>query len=253
MEMEKINENTIRVVLDDEDLTARGIKFLDLLGNQKEIESFFYEILDEVDVEHEFRENDAVTFQLVPNKESGLEIFITKVNPDDITDQGGEKETENENETVEDTEDVKKDIDSSSDELLNLIKNSIENSRNITENRDYSRRSKIDDDEVIQYLNDDTKKKYVFVVEFSTFEDFVQLAHVLRIEGGVSNLYSYQEKYYLELVLFDDNYSEESAKDLISLSFEYGKNSKISPVLLKERGKLVMGQTALELARYYFK
>ena len=43
MEMEKINENTIRVVLDDEDLTARGIKFLDLLGNQKEIESFFYE------------------------------------------------------------------------------------------------------------------------------------------------------------------------------------------------------------------
>ena len=245
MEMEKINENTIRVVLDDEDLTARGIKFLDLLGNQKEIESFFYEILDEVDVEHEFRENDAVTFQLVPNKESGLEIFITKVNPDDITDQDGEKETENENETVEDTEDVKKNIDSSSDELLNLIKNSIENSRNIAENRDYSRRSKIDDDEVIQYLNDDTKKKYVFVVEFSTFEDFVQ--------GGVSNLYSYQEKYYLELVLFDDNYSEESAKDLISLSFEYGKNSKISPVLLKERGKLVMGQTALELARYYFK
>ena len=149
MEMEKINENTIRVVLDDEDLTARGIKFLDLLGNQKEIESFFYEILDEVDVEHEFRENDAVTFQLVPNKESGLEIFITKVNPDDITDQGGEKETENENETVEDTEDVKKDIDSSSDELLNLIKNSIENSRNIAENRDYRRRSKIDDDEVI--------------------------------------------------------------------------------------------------------
>ena len=37
MEMEKINENTIRVVLDDEDLRARVIKFLDLLGNQKEI------------------------------------------------------------------------------------------------------------------------------------------------------------------------------------------------------------------------
>ena len=53
--------------------------------------------------------------------------------------------------------------------------------------------------------------------------------------------------------MFDDNYAEESAKDLISLSFEYRKNTKISPVLLKERGKLVMGQTALELARYYFK
>src|SRR5699024_11838538 len=108
-------------------LTARIIKFLDLRGNQKDIESFFYEILDEVDVKHEFRENNAVTFQLVPNKESGLEIFITKVNPDDITDQDGEKETENENEneTVEDTEEVKKNIDDYRDEILNLSKNRI--------------------------------------------------------------------------------------------------------------------------------
>lgn len=41
MEMEKINENTIRVVLDDEDLTARGIKFLDLLGNRKRLKVSF--------------------------------------------------------------------------------------------------------------------------------------------------------------------------------------------------------------------
>ena len=45
MEMEKVNENTIRVLLGTEDLTDRGITVLDLLGNQKEIENFFFSIL----------------------------------------------------------------------------------------------------------------------------------------------------------------------------------------------------------------
>lgn len=78
MEMEKINDNTIRVLLENEDLTERGITVLDLLGNQSEIESFFFSILDEVDKDHEFRNNEAVTFQLMPNR-NGLELLITKV------------------------------------------------------------------------------------------------------------------------------------------------------------------------------
>lgn len=41
MEMEHINENTIRVLIKSEDLAARGITFLDLLGNHNEIENFF--------------------------------------------------------------------------------------------------------------------------------------------------------------------------------------------------------------------
>lgn len=58
MEMEKVNENTIRVLLGTEDLTDRGITVLDLLGNQKEIENFFFSILEEVDKDHEFRDKD---------------------------------------------------------------------------------------------------------------------------------------------------------------------------------------------------
>ena len=37
MEMEHINENTIRVLIQGEDLVARGITFIDLLGNHQEI------------------------------------------------------------------------------------------------------------------------------------------------------------------------------------------------------------------------
>lgn len=62
MEMEHINENTIRVLIESTDLEERGITFLDLLGNHKQIEDFFYSILEEVDVDEKFHESDAITF-----------------------------------------------------------------------------------------------------------------------------------------------------------------------------------------------
>lgn len=77
MEMERINENTIRVLIGNDDLDKRGITVLDLLGNHKQIESFFYSILEEVDKDHQFQNNDAVTFQVLPNQ-NGLELFISK-------------------------------------------------------------------------------------------------------------------------------------------------------------------------------
>lgn len=84
MEMERINEDTIRVVIGNDDLNERGIRVLDLLGNHKQIESFFYSILEEVDVDHQFQDNDAVTFQVLPNR-NGLELFISK-NSDNLQD-----------------------------------------------------------------------------------------------------------------------------------------------------------------------
>ncbi|MDN6293158.1 MAG: adaptor protein MecA [Atopostipes suicloacalis] len=77
MEIEHINEDTIRVTIENTDLEERGVTFLDLLGNQKQIEKFFYSILEEVDIDEEFQESEAVTFQVMPNS-NGLELFISK-------------------------------------------------------------------------------------------------------------------------------------------------------------------------------
>src|SRR5699024_5498461 len=77
MEIEHINDDTIRVRIENSDLEARGYTFLDLLGNQKQIETFFYSILEEVDIDEEFQESDAVTFQVMPSR-NGLELFISK-------------------------------------------------------------------------------------------------------------------------------------------------------------------------------
>ena len=80
MEMKRINENTIRVLLNNEDLNERGITVLDLLNHNQQIEDFFYSILEEVDADHQFQDNDLVTFQVRPQQD-GLELYITKTDP----------------------------------------------------------------------------------------------------------------------------------------------------------------------------
>ncbi|MCH3905389.1 MAG: adaptor protein MecA [Lactobacillus sp.] len=79
MQVDRINQNTLRVRMDAAELKKRGITMLDLLGNKSDIQKFFYSILEEVDKDHLFAGTDAVTFQVMPNG-NGLELLISKVN-----------------------------------------------------------------------------------------------------------------------------------------------------------------------------
>ncbi|HBG91548.1 MAG TPA: adaptor protein MecA, partial [Lactobacillus acetotolerans] len=78
MQVNHIDENTIRVRINKEELAQRGLKVLDLLGDKNKIQHFFYSILDEVDTDHTFTKNAPVTFQVMPNN-GGLDLLITKV------------------------------------------------------------------------------------------------------------------------------------------------------------------------------
>ncbi|USS87239.1 adaptor protein MecA [Fructilactobacillus hinvesii] len=77
MKFEKTNENTIKVWVTNEDLRERHVNLLELMENQDEVEQFFYQILEEVDVDHEFQNNDLVSFQVLP-AHNGFEMIISK-------------------------------------------------------------------------------------------------------------------------------------------------------------------------------
>ena len=224
MEMDHINENTIRVILSTQDLQDRGVTVLDLLGNKKQIESFFYSILDEVDKNHTFTKNEPVTFQIMPNK-AGLELLISKTNDEDV-DEGS----------------LPLDVgQASADEgqLAPLGTNELGH-------EEY-------DAETAPYLNDpDTPTKTV-IVEFKNFEDYIQLAKILRLESGISNLWEYKGSYYLQLVLFTDEMHDMTYNDVLALLSEYSFRTKVTAAVLSEYGKELMSKTALELTRYYFK
>lgn len=226
MEVEHINEDTIRVRIENADLEARGYTFLDLLGNQKQIETFFYSILEEVDIDEEFQESDAVTFQVMPSK-NGLELFISK----------------------------------SADVHENFLSGAeMEDYEDLPSTEDYSRfdelrRGKRSKDEVVDKEESNKKERdnQTLVIEFKFFEQVIQLAKVFQTESGFSSLYQFNGMYYLEIKFMNDEFSLRTPKEETAMVLEYGEKSHVSPDVLIEHGKLVIEEVALETIRYHFK
>lgn len=216
MEIEHINEDTIRVTIENTDLEERGITFLDLLGNQKQIEKFFYSILEEVDIDEEFQESEAVTFQVMPNN-NGLELFISKGS--------------NFKEDLSHVDDLKETLSSSA--LTDNLKDA-------------------NDDEVEDYINQDNETKEAIVI-LRNFEQMIHLSKVLYLESGASNLYTYDNNYYLHLVFFTEEMNEKTSDEELAIALEYGEKSTISSEVLQEYAEKIMETNALELTRYHFK
>ncbi|KRM72470.1 adaptor protein MecA [Lacticaseibacillus brantae] len=232
MEMERINDDTIRVLLGNDDLTARGITVLDLLGNHKQIESFFYSILDEVDKDHTFATNDAVTFQVMPSQ-SGLELLISKNNFKD------------ENQDQSDNEDIEPTFLAAGDDVPNFIKEQLQG---LDQDEDDDQAYDAGD-----YVEPGNSGQRNVVIKMASFEDLISLAKVLRLEGGTSDLYQYKGDYYLSLTFFDNAISMQEANDEIAIAMEYGDKATISDDVLSEYGQRIMATSALETVRYYFK
>ena len=171
MEMEHINENTIRVMIGHEDLEERGVSFLDLLGNHREIENFFYSILEEVDIEDEFRSSEAVTFQVLP-KGDGLELFISKNLPN-------EEMLQNDEDSLD------------SDDVTEFIQQQILN--NEVEESD-------------ERISDEIEHQAIFA--FDDFEQMIQLANNVELESAWTDIYLLDDVYYLVVHFWMENLSQ---------------------------------------------
>lgn len=228
--MERINENTIRVLISNDDLDARGITILDLLGDHQQIEDFFYSILQEVDTDHQFADNDSVTFQVMPTG-NGLELFISKNSADE--------KVNNEN----------------NEEIAHYIKQNIIKARKtsasdpVTDGSD--RQTKID---AAQPANNNQQQgKNWQVVVFSSFEDLIDYARLQEDTDLVSELYKYNHHYFLALRYVQPVDSENSIKDKLALAYEYGNPTATTVDFLTEHAKKIMSGSALETIRHYFK
>lgn len=221
MEMERINDNTIRVILGNDDLAQRGITVLDLLGNHQQIESFFYSILDEVDKDHSFATNDAVTFQVMPSQ-AGLELLISK------------------NVGADEDNDVDMDAQPNVPEFI----------RRQLMATDDGPEDAVDEGGFIDANGTTTHEA---VLKLANFEDLIAMAKTLRLEGASSDLYHYQDAYYLVLTFYSNQVSEQEIQDQLAVALEYAERSSVSSAKLSEYGQSVMATSALETARYYFK
>ncbi|AHA05301.1 adaptor protein MecA [Pediococcus pentosaceus] len=241
MEMERINDDTIRVTISSDDLNERGVTFLDLLDNHKEIESFFYSVLEEVDTDHQFASNDAVTFQVLPNR-NGLELYISK-NPTDGMEEAIKS-------VSKDNAPSNGEMDEVSDFLKRKLAETDSNDKN---NDDSSYTSDGNPADLNGYANGvgSTQKS---VIELEDFESLPSIAELIKTNSGIESvLYRYHDIYYLELTFFTSENSPETIKNDLAIAYEYGNSTIVSSEVLREHGEVVMDGAALELAKRYFK
>lgn len=232
MKMEHINENTIKVMIAASDLEERGITFFDLLGSQKKIENFFYSILEEVGVSHEFEGLDAVTFQVVP-KNDGLDLYITKGMADNLKDTLKS--------SVENM--VKEQPNTPLDKVIqqieqNLSINKAEDTNNVKEQVNTQQTTSPKETQV---------EFQAFV--FDHFKHYVALSKCLpSADVGENHLYHYNGHYY-----WTHKSESRPAKEYIYYqAIEHGEPSSVSHAYLNEHAQHVMESEAMKITKKYF-
>lgn len=235
MEMERINADTIRVFLGSDDLKSRGIKMLDLLSNHEDIEHFFYGVLEEVDQQHEFADNESVTFQVMPSS-GGLEMFISRNHHQNQSQQPqkGQQPADAGQETAP------------IDEFAALAKRHL----------DQAQMDSIHDDseqDEVQPLFTDESTPVAVALRLPDFEALIGLSRSLRMNGGTSDLFQYQGHYFLVLTFHPNAISEREAQIQLAIVHEYGDTADVTAEQLAEYGQQIMATSALETTRYYFK
>ena len=242
MQVDHINENTIRVRINKNELAHRGLKVLDLLGDKQKIQQFFYSILSEVDTDHTFTQGVPVTFQVMPNN-GGLDLMITKIKPDDADNlrqmiepmNSGTNQTQAEPDSrrsffdLDPKDDVNTELDPIKEEKLESSNQ--ENAVNI------------------QYWKFQNHHSY----SFDELGNLVELADSLKVSDLASSLYYLRGKYYLKLAFLDENYAELKPADAWAIANEYGiKIDDEEMKTVKETGKCLLNRDALDYIRYYF-
>ena len=246
MEMERINDDTIRVLVTNDDLADRSISVIDLLGNQEEIEKFFRSILEEVDVDNDFAENEAVTFQVLPNR-NGLELFISK-------------NVENNNLMTDMMENIMGDRDNveSKDDVTDTL---LEQLLGHDTSDDQPKRprqkagKRVNDATSVTGGPENVVEKTIspVILKFTDFEMVIQLAQALRGKHVFedSMLIEYHSEYFVELTL-DTTLPKDELINITAIAREFGTLTPVAAEVLAEHGRVIFANAAIESVLKYF-
>ena len=220
MEMERINDDTILVRIENEDLQERGTSVSELLANPTEIEDFFHSILVEMDVIDQFEGSEGMSFQVMPNPE-GIELYVTKY--------------------VE-----KKDIEADSERFVRNLVDTIQHSlghRMGKPKKEKKVEAPVEKEKTLEPLD--------CTVFFDSFEDFVQLAKMYPYNVQKSSLYRYSNYYFLHV--YQEVFGGEDFTADVALLREFGEFSRVSWEVVQEYGEVMIKEKAIETAKKYFK
>ncbi|MCH1626227.1 adaptor protein MecA [Fredinandcohnia quinoae] len=222
MEIERINEHTVKFYISYKDIEQRGFEREEIWYNRERSEELFWEMMDEIHQEEEFTVDGPIWIQ-VQALEKGLEVLVTRAQ---LSKDGNKYELP--------VADDKLQVDEKIESLLEQHFN-----------------PKYDDKEFIEEI-DEEEDDYQFLIRFNDFEDIISLAHRINLDGISNSLLTFEGKYYLYLEFNEDVYTEDQLENMLSIILEYGQESVLSIHRIEEYGKKVINENALEVLTKHF-
>ncbi|MGG3799446.1 adaptor protein MecA [Metabacillus fastidiosus] len=222
MEIERINENTVKFYISYLDIEERGFDRDEIWYNRERSEELFWEMMDEVHDEEEFIVEGPLWIQ-VQALDKGLEVIVTKAQ---LSKDGQKLE-----------------LQISDDKVKELPVD--ENIENLLDHHFNKSNEAGDGDSVEEF-----EKQLQFVIKFDDLENIISLSKY-TLDGFANDLYTLDNNYYL-FVEFEDDFPDEEVENKLSIILEYGQDSRITIHRLQEYGKLVAKDNALNIIKKHF-
>jgi adapter protein MecA 1/2 len=219
MEIERINENTVKFFLSYIDIEERGFTREEVWYNRDKSEELFWEMMDEVSDESEFEVEGPLWIQ-VHAMSGGIEVTVTRAQ---MSENGDPLESP-----------------FTSDDPRKMFQHG----------KMYDHDE--DDDDIMPGLEDNTFEWLDNMFVFSEFDDLIPLADRLLDYEVETSLYSFENNYYLYLK-YDTEAMDDSRKtDLFSVLSEFGVPSNMTIHRIEEYGNLLMEADVFSKIQKYF-
>ncbi|PLS15459.1 adaptor protein MecA [Bacillus sp. M6-12] len=222
MEIERINDDTVKFYISYIDIEERGFDREEIWYNRERSEELFWEMMDEVHQEEEFMVEGPLWIQ-VQALDKGLEVLVTKAQ---LSRDGQKLELPLTDEKLKDLP-----VDEKIESLL-----------------DQHFQTKHSESNGIQF-EDGTLE---FITVFNDFEDLIALSNRNGLEELNTKLFAFENKYYLYVEFNEDEIEEDEIDDVLSVLLEYSQESHLTVHRLQEYGKTVMESDVFETTRKYF-
>lgn len=221
MDIERVNENTLKLFISYHDIEDRGYTREEIWYNRAKGEQLFWDMIEEVNTEDYFDVEGPIWIHINAS-EVGLEVVVTRAQMLKDNDYAED------NQDLDEQRNMFSPFDEASEDLLNQLRQF----------------DQTDESESMEDLD-------IFVFKFKDIDDLIPVAKRYVNKGLKSTLYKYEEYYYL-VVDFEGMDAGINRLDVIAEAREFLTRSQMTIHRLQEYGEMIMQDNCFETVCKYF-
>lgn len=216
MDIERINENTLKLFITYSDIEDRGYTREEIWYNRAKGEELFWDVIGEVNTDDYF-DLDGPIWIHINASDSGLEVVVTRAS------MGNDSETSSMVGSFDDDLHISDSLDGMEESIFNAIGKSSKEDEQSLEN--------------IRF-------------RFKDIDELVPLAKRAAHLDVKSALYKWENYYYLYVDVKD--LENQEAKNIVALCSEYLPASKMTIHRLEEYAETIIAENCFETISHYF-